>query len=172
MPNDEASWITLEPGTGETLRTTLRRALRDAIRSGALRAGVRLPASRVLARQLGVSRGVVTDAYAQLEAEGFVVTQERFAPVVADVMQQPPRPAVAEPPEERARYDFTPTTPDVLLFPLRQWLAMIVAFVGGVKQYIQFLNGGVVGVAAKDGTPLWNYDKPANTTANISTPTP
>src|SRR5207253_2940358 len=55
---DEASWIALEPEGGETLRAALRRTLRDAIRAGALREGVRLPASRVLARQLGVSRGV------------------------------------------------------------------------------------------------------------------
>jgi outer membrane protein assembly factor BamB len=46
----------------------------------------------------------------------------------------------------------------------------IVAEVGGVKQYVQFLSGGVVGVAAADGKLLWHYDEPANRTANISTP--
>jgi outer membrane protein assembly factor BamB len=35
----------------------------------------------------------------------------------------------------------------------------IVATVNGVKQYIQVLTGGVVGVAAKDGKLLWQYDK-------------
>jgi outer membrane protein assembly factor BamB len=45
----------------------------------------------------------------------------------------------------------------------------IVAEVAGVKQYIQFLGGGVVGVDAKDGKLLWNYDAPANGTANCST---
>lgn len=48
--------------------------------------------------------------------------------------------------------------------------SVIVAEADGVKQYIQFLNGGVVGVDAKDGTFLWNYDNPANGTANCSTP--
>lgn len=48
--------------------------------------------------------------------------------------------------------------------------SVIVAEVSGVKQYVQFLDGGVVGVSAKDGTLLWNYDKPANGTANCSTP--
>jgi outer membrane protein assembly factor BamB len=46
----------------------------------------------------------------------------------------------------------------------------IVAEVGGVKQYVQFLDGGVIGVDAKDGKLMWHYEEPANTTANISTP--
>jgi glucose dehydrogenase len=46
----------------------------------------------------------------------------------------------------------------------------IVADVAGTRQYIQFLDGGVVGVAARNGELLWHYDKPANGTANISTP--
>ena len=39
-----------------------------------------------------------------------------------------------------------------------------------MKQYIQFLKHGVVGVAAKDGELLWRYNKPANGTANCTTP--
>jgi outer membrane protein assembly factor BamB len=46
----------------------------------------------------------------------------------------------------------------------------IVADVQGVRQYIQFLGRGVVGVAAADGQFLWRYDHPANGTANCSTP--
>jgi outer membrane protein assembly factor BamB len=39
------------------------------------------------------------------------------------------------------------------------YASAIVATVGGVKQYIQSLTGGLVGVAAKDGKLLWRYDK-------------
>jgi outer membrane protein assembly factor BamB len=39
------------------------------------------------------------------------------------------------------------------------YASAIVATVGGVKQYIQVLTGGVVGVAAKDGKLLWRYEK-------------
>lgn len=46
----------------------------------------------------------------------------------------------------------------------------ITAEVGGQRQYVQFLAGGVVGVAAQDGRFLWRYDAPANRTANCSTP--
>lgn len=48
--------------------------------------------------------------------------------------------------------------------------SVIIADVDGQKQYVQFLRGGVVGVAAKDGKFLWRYDNPANGTANCSTP--
>lgn len=44
----------------------------------------------------------------------------------------------------------------------------IVADVGGVKQYIQFLGKGVIGVAAKDGKFLWRFDK-TSTNTNCST---
>lgn len=46
----------------------------------------------------------------------------------------------------------------------------IVAESANLKQYVQFLSGGVVGVSAKDGRILWHYDAPANRTANCSTP--
>jgi outer membrane protein assembly factor BamB len=46
----------------------------------------------------------------------------------------------------------------------------IVADINGQRQYIQFLQRGVVGVSAKDGKFLWRYDKPANGTANCATP--
>ena len=51
-----------------------------------------------------------------------------------------------------------------------QYASSIVATVDGVRQYIQFLRGGVVGVAADDGRFLWRYSNPANGTANCSTP--
>lgn len=46
----------------------------------------------------------------------------------------------------------------------------IIAEIAGVKQYIQFMGGGVVSVAAEDGKFLWRYDQPHNGTANCSTP--
>ncbi len=45
----------------------------------------------------------------------------------------------------------------------------IVAEVGGVRQYVQFVSGGVVGVSAKDGKSLWRYTKTAARQANIPT---
>ena len=55
---------------GLPLRAQLEGGLRDAIRSGRLPVGERLPSSRELARQLGLSRGLVQECYGQLQAEG------------------------------------------------------------------------------------------------------
>lgn len=120
---DEPSWLALDRRAGETLRAALERTLRNAIRGGALREGVRLPSSRALAASLGVSRGVVRDAYGQLSAQGFLVTKPRAAPVVAAVPRADTRPRQPAPPAPAPRYDLTPTTPDVTLFPLNRWLA-------------------------------------------------
>ncbi len=48
--------------------------------------------------------------------------------------------------------------------------SIIKVSIGRVKQYVQLTARGVIGVNAKDGTPLWRYDKPANGTANCTTP--
>jgi outer membrane protein assembly factor BamB len=48
--------------------------------------------------------------------------------------------------------------------------SIIIAELFGVKQYVQFLSGGVVGVDVASGKLLWHYDSPANGTANCSTP--
>jgi outer membrane protein assembly factor BamB len=47
--------------------------------------------------------------------------------------------------------------------------SVVVANVGGVKQYVQLINGGLVGVA-EDGRFLWKYEKLGPNTANIPTP--
>lgn len=63
--------IPITKGKGPLYREVYLR-LRDAILSGSLRSGEKLPATRDLAEQLGISRTVVLLAYDQLLAEGFV----------------------------------------------------------------------------------------------------
>jgi GntR family transcriptional regulator / MocR family aminotransferase len=58
--------------------------LRDAVSGGVLGAGDRLPSSRGLAVSLGVSRTVVTSAYAQLYAEGWLEGRHGSGTYVAD----------------------------------------------------------------------------------------
>jgi outer membrane protein assembly factor BamB len=53
---------------------------------------------------------------------------------------------------------------------LAAYSSAIVAMVDGEREYVQFLAGGVVGVAAEDGRFLWRYDHPANGSANCLTP--
>src|SRR6185437_15377676 len=77
--------------------------LRNAIADGRLPVGSRLPASRALAGELGVSRGVVTEAYQRLSEDGHVTGRGRGGTVVvAAPAGQPPAgqpPALARPGE-------------------------------------------------------------------------
>lgn len=50
------------------------------------------------------------------------------------------------------------------------YASIVAAEIGGVRQYVQFLDGGVVGVAAADGRLLWAWDAPASPVANCTTP--
>jgi DNA-binding transcriptional MocR family regulator len=52
--------LLLELAAAKGRRSALELALRDAIRAGRLRAGTRLPSSRVLARELGMARSTVS----------------------------------------------------------------------------------------------------------------
>src|SRR5256885_24711 len=71
-------------------RTHLNRglylAIRQAIDSGALLPRSRLPASRDLARELGVSRNTVNHAYEQLQVEGYVRSQVGRGTHVVDTL--------------------------------------------------------------------------------------
>jgi|HubBroStandDraft_1064217.scaffolds.fasta_scaffold25466_2 GntR family transcriptional regulator / MocR family aminotransferase len=58
--------------------------LRTAMTEGRLKGGERLPASRALAAELGVSRTVVNGAYAQLFAEGWIEGRHGSGTYVAD----------------------------------------------------------------------------------------
>ena len=77
------SWLpaTLSEQPGKTLRQQ-REALKEAFRAGLLPAGATVPSSRPLAEDLGVSRGVVVEAYAQLTAEGFLTSRAGSGTIV------------------------------------------------------------------------------------------
>jgi GntR family transcriptional regulator / MocR family aminotransferase len=101
------------------LRAQVEHKLRDAIRTGRLRPGARLPASRMLAQELGVSRGVVVEAYSQLTAEGYVVTRYGGGTRVAPERGAPPARRRAK--SARPRYELRSGIPDMALFPRRAW---------------------------------------------------
>src|SRR4051812_25478815 len=87
--------IRLQRGRGTTLGVQLQTALRDAIRDGRLRPGERLPSSRVMAAELGLSRGLVQTCYEQLEAEGYLTARSGSATRVAPAGGAPVLPAPA-----------------------------------------------------------------------------
>jgi GntR family transcriptional regulator / MocR family aminotransferase len=106
------------------LRAQLEDGLREAVRSGRLAAHARLPATRALAADLGISRRLVVDAYAQLLAEGYLVARQGAGTFVADAAASagPPEVEQAQP---RLSFDFFPGYPDLAAFPRRTWLRML-----------------------------------------------
>ena len=47
--------------------------------------------------------------------------------------------------------------------------SVVISEAGGVKQYIQLVGRGLIGIRASDGEFLWRYDRVSNGTANIPT---
>lgn len=71
------------PDAPLSLREQLVRFFRKGIADGTLQSGIRLPASRVLAQELGLSRITVSGAYEQLVAEGFLEARRGAGTYVA-----------------------------------------------------------------------------------------
>jgi GntR family transcriptional regulator/MocR family aminotransferase len=116
--------VEFEPGA--PLHQQLERQLRDAIRAGRLRPGVPLPASRLLAEELGVSRGVVVEAYSQLTAEGYLAARRGAGTVVAHASADNDRVAARDSsPPPRIVYDLRPGQPDFASFPRQRMLSAI-----------------------------------------------
>ncbi|BAQ67654.1 GntR family transcriptional regulator [Rhodovulum sulfidophilum] len=72
------------------LHARIQRAIRQLILDGALGPGKPLPASRALAKSLGVSRDTVESAYAQLHAEGFIERRVGSGSFVAEMTEFAP----------------------------------------------------------------------------------
>jgi GntR family transcriptional regulator/MocR family aminotransferase len=138
-------FLQLDPATAPVrgLTTWLTDELRAAIIDRRLKAGVALPASRVLAEELGVSRGVIVEAYQRLKDEGMVCGQRGGGTIVtgglaADAddgatshLPAPPLALAADeeglpvlPRRWRAgvELDLSPGVPDLSGFPRAAWL--------------------------------------------------
>lgn len=133
----------------EPLRKRIYANLRNAIFSGKLASHSRLPSSRDLAQQLGISRSVVLEAYDQLLAEGFVVGRSGSGTYVAQgLSNRPAKPkkstelrlstfgwaasgaaAALEQSSQAShfRYDFKfgRSESDVEIFPFERWQRML-----------------------------------------------
>src|SRR5260370_15744891 len=103
-------------------------AIRAAIMDGRLRAGTPLPATRLLAGDLGVSRGVIVEAYQRLADEGLVSARPGAGTRVLGISRRPAppeRPDLAllpQPWRARAEIDLSPGVPDLSGFPRVAWL--------------------------------------------------
>lgn len=86
--------VKLDHDSAKPLNTQLCVALRELILSGGLRAGDRLPATRIVAKDLGVSRTTVIDAFARLQAEGLIEPRTGAGTYVSQALEAH-RPATA-----------------------------------------------------------------------------
>ena len=68
------------------LHQRIQRALRALILDGVLAPGLKLPATRVLAKSLGVARDTVENAYVQLHRDGFIVRREGSGSYVCEAI--------------------------------------------------------------------------------------
>ena len=114
--------VTLDRGCGVPLRVQLEDQFRQAIRAGRLGVGERVPSSRTLAKALGLSRGLVQECYAQLLAEGYLVTRGGSATRVATAASRA-EPASHPPPSAPPRLaaDFASGVPDLASAPREDW---------------------------------------------------
>lgn len=121
---------------------SLYSALRDALADGRLKVGDRLPASRALASDLGISRNTVATVYERLVAEGFLESRVGAGTYVAAAAGRPrpsvpgslrprpgwqwaPRPTSAE--AAVPAYDLRVGIPDAELFPFDTWRRILAA---------------------------------------------
>ena len=111
--------------SGGRPRARLESALREAVRGGRLMAGTAMPSSRALARDLGLARNTVAEAYGQLVAEGWLSARHGSGTWVTErAGQLRSVGATADRSAARGpRYDLRPGVPDVSAFPRAAWLA-------------------------------------------------
>jgi GntR family transcriptional regulator/MocR family aminotransferase len=121
---DRELLLEVVPGAGP-LHEQLERALREQVRSGRLAPGARVPSSRALARRLGVSRGVVLEAYDQLVAEGYLETRQGAPTQVAPRASGVRVPLAAESLGPRYAYRFDAGLPDLAALPREAWLRSV-----------------------------------------------
>ena len=112
---------TITPGA-RGARDLLLSALRDAVRSGRLAPGTMLPPSRSLATDLGLARNTVSEAYAELVAEGWLASRQGAGTWVVNVSGTgiPARPRGVR---VVPTHNLMPGSPDVAEFPRNAWVA-------------------------------------------------
>jgi len=131
----------LDPTLTGTKTSELFEQLRDAMVSGRLAAGDRLPPTREVASQLGVSRNTVTTVYGRLAAEGYIEGRagagSYVRPGITAGTRSHEQPAALEPvvratssavqwslggfDETPPKFDLRTGRPDPALFPLVEW---------------------------------------------------
>ena len=142
--------LILDQTAEQSLTSQLVVQLRDAIKRGRIARGMKLPSSRRLAEQLGISRNTVVRAYEELCTEGYVEARPASCVAVAATLPdgvvlpldaapglqhdsgndsvemplpaaQPRCPELVNRNRSRLSFDFFPGRPNAGLFPIKTW---------------------------------------------------
>lgn len=145
--------LQVDQAAGKSLQVQITEQIRQLILDGRLVAGARIPATRELAQDLGVSRNTILGAFARLTAEGLLVAREPTGtyvaehlaadgPAVLPLVDATPRATMQQRRRQRLKFrseahdvlapwgqelefDFWVGRPDSRLFPLRRWQALL-----------------------------------------------
>lgn len=118
------SSIQIDRNSRKSVSVQLYMSLRDILLSGGLPPGERLPATRTLAKEAGVSRTTVIDAIDRLVSEGMLVSRVGAGTFVSETLENQ-RPPVAQPdaphtgPNPRLSYAISHAEKD---YASRTWL--------------------------------------------------
>lgn len=175
--------LSIDRGSSTPINAQFVRALREQIIAGALRPGQRLPSSRTLAKDVGVSRTTAMNVYDQLTAEGLIVARVGAGTFVSEALEggrqvaAAPAPPVAgaaklaqlsaaaseaytrrlaHPEEPRA---FVTGLPAFDAFPMALWARLS-------ARYWRRPRGGVLGYPDPDGLPELRRAVAAHLSAN------
>lgn len=138
--------IYLEKEEGKPLYEQLYVRFVEDIMSGALKAGEKLPSTRMLAEELSVSRNTVDRAYQQLVAEGYVHAMVRSGFTVSsipldfnygkkcDIRLGKDEEGIKTPQAHApVKYDFSYGSMDNSVFPYRQWRKSLINVLGKME---------------------------------------
>jgi GntR family transcriptional regulator/MocR family aminotransferase len=118
-------FVTLDKDSPVPLYRQIYRQVRQRILRGQVLPGNRLPASRHLAQQCGVARVTVTQAYDQLQAEGYVIGRPGAGTFVVDDLPLPKQPEAAA------------TTEPTFAPPLSEWGQRVLAAASAERQKVK-----------------------------------
>lgn len=166
--------LVIDPAAELPAYKQLYNAMREAVLAGKLRAGVRLPASRNLARDLSISRNTVISAYETLLAEGYLESRHGSGTFVANLprsamkIRDAGNPTAPPPLSRRGRVmgdqpqyssrgsqtTFHPGYPDVRQFPFRIWSRLLNA---NLKEARDFTGYSMIGGHPRLKTAIADY---------------
>ena len=157
MQTSVPSLSALDPASSEPIYRQLYWRFREAINAGLLKPGDRVPAARALAKELGLARGTIDNAYSLLTSEGYLVACGQAGTRVADgisgTSSSPPTSAVAQAAphqairQQSAVLPFQMGVPALDAFPRKIWAQIGARCVRGTQPQ-DMANPSVYGLQA------------------------